>query len=101
MTESVRGMHRARVLAEIKIQHGSRNALAAKLGIHPSAISHALLNPLFSRKVEKSIARALGLSLHEVWPDRWTEDGHARPRSQRAQIAMQRCTISSQKRKAA
>ena len=101
MAEKVRGMHRARVLAEIQIKHGTRNALAAKLRIHPSAISHVLLDPLFSPSVEKSIARAIGMSLYAIWPDRWTEDGRPRPRSQRIQIAVPSRRISSQKQKVA
>lgn len=101
MAENVRGMHRARILAEIQIRHGTRNALAAKLRIHPSAISHALLDPLSSPHVEKLIARAISKPPYEVWPDRWTKDGRALPRSERTHIAMQRCAISSKKQKVA
>jgi lambda repressor-like predicted transcriptional regulator len=101
MPENVRGKHPRRVLAEIQVLHGSCRVLAERLGVQPSAISHVLRDPLFSMKLERGIALALGTSLHAIWPDRWTEDGKSRPRSQRAQIAMPGRINSSQKRKAA
>lgn len=101
MAENARGMHPARIMAEIKVRHGSAQNLALKLKVDPSAISHVLTEPLFSRGLERKIAVAIGVSLHAIWPDRWTEDGRARPRSQRAQIAVPSRSISSQKQKVA
>ena len=101
MPEIALGKHPRRVLAEIQVLHGSCKALAERLGVQPSAISHVLRDPLFSMKLELGIALALGMSVHAIWPDRWTEAGKPRPRSQRAQIATPSRIYASSNQKAA
>ena len=101
MSQNAQGWHPKKVLAEIQIKHGSCRVFAATLGVAPSLISQTLASSNRSKRMERAIALTLGVPLHTIWPDRWTEDGRPGPRSQRIQIAVPSRTISSQKQKVA
>jgi lambda repressor-like predicted transcriptional regulator len=101
MPQNAQGMHPADIVAAIRKQHGTCRALAKRLEVSPSAIAHVIQDPLYSTRLERRLALAIGVSLHAIWPDRWTEAGEALPRSQRSQGAPPHRIISSQKQKAA
>jgi|GEM_PF-6796704 len=48
-------------------------SLALKNGLDESACRAALIRPL--PKAEMAISRLLNVPLHELWPDRWDEEG--------------------------
>ena len=64
------------ILAEIRRRFGSSRALAEKANLTPSEISAALGSPY--PKAEKAIAKALGLPVQTLWPDRYWPNGRPR-----------------------
>ncbi len=63
-------MHSEDIKAALRKRGWTLADIAKELGIGPSAVSHALTRQR-SRRVEKTIADKIGLSLHEVWPQRY------------------------------
>lgn len=63
-------MHVEDIKAALRKQGWTLAGIAQELGVGPSAISHALTRQR-SRRVEKVIANKLGLSPHEIWPQRY------------------------------
>lgn len=61
------------IKAELRRRGHNCNALARAHGVAPSCLRMAFLKP--SKKGELIIAKALRLKPHQVWPDRWNEDG--------------------------
>jgi Ner family transcriptional regulator len=55
----------------IRIQYGTIRALAKQSGVIPEYLTDTLLRP--RPKGEGIIARALGVSPAEIWPERYTE----------------------------
>lgn len=76
-----KGMHREEIKAKLRMKFGSLRRAATEFGVHYSAISRVFLFPNDSRPVELKIARALDLSPHLLWPDRWTAAGEPLPRA--------------------
>ena len=65
------------ILAEIKRRFGSLQALADRAGIGAAHLSVALGAPY--PKGERVIARALGVPVHLLWPDRYDAKGRRLP----------------------
>lgn len=78
------------ILAEIKRRFGTLNAFAALTPLTPSEISAALGAPY--PKAEPIIAKALGLPVQTLWPDRYWPNGRRRLPSSRLRLV-----IASQK----
>ena len=81
MAQNLSGWHTEDIKAEIRKKFGSVSNLCANWGLHPSAISNTIRRPFNSMRVERRIGDALGVPLHEIWPDRWKPDGTPLPRS--------------------
>lgn len=73
MQESNRQWHPAYIKAEIHIRGLTMKQLAEKAGLNEAAVREALCRP--SKSGEVVISQCLGVPLHELWPERWTEDG--------------------------
>lgn len=73
--------HPENIKAELRKQFGSLCHLSESWGLHRTAISNTLHRPMDSKQTEKRIAKALGVPLHVLWPDRWSEEGTPLPRS--------------------
>jgi Ner family transcriptional regulator len=80
MAQKRAGWHREEIKAALRKQFGPISELSTTWGLHPSAITNTLRRPLNSKRVERLIAQALQVSLHELWPDRWSPDGEPLPR---------------------
>jgi len=63
-------MHVEDIKAALRKQGWTLASIAKELDIGPSAVSHALTRQR-SRRVEQVIASKLGLSPHEIWPQRY------------------------------
>ena len=72
--------HPGRITAELRRRFGPITHLSVSWGHNPTAITQTLRRRDYSKALERRIAEALGMSLHELWPSRWTEDGLALPR---------------------
>lgn len=73
------GWHREDIKAAIRKRGTTMNALARDNGLPPSTVRNALSRPGYTG--ELTISRFLGVPPHELWPERWTEDGRRiRPR---------------------
>ncbi len=73
------GWHPELIKAEVRMRGTNLTKLAIENGMHRTALTKAIYEPL--TKGEKIIAEFLGVSLHELWPDRWTVNGQRiRPR---------------------
>ncbi|MGJ3250512.1 MAG: helix-turn-helix domain-containing protein [Elainellaceae cyanobacterium] len=63
-------MHVEDIKAALRKQGWTLASIAKELDIGPSAVSHALTRQR-SRRIEQVIASKLGLSPHEIWPQRY------------------------------
>lgn len=61
------------ILAELKRRYGSLNDFASTTPLPASHFSVALGAPY--PRADRLIAKALGMSVHELWPDRYESDG--------------------------
>ena len=68
-----KGWHPADIRAAIVKRGKTLTGLALENGLDSSACRAALIRPL--PNAEKAISRLLGVPLHELWPDRWDEEG--------------------------
>jgi Ner family transcriptional regulator len=75
-----RGWHVEDIKAELRKRFGEMTSLATSWGYSRAAISVTLATD-HSQVLERRIAEALQVPLHELWPDRWNPDGTSRPRS--------------------
>lgn len=75
MTRKIDGWHPEDIKAALRKRFGSACDLSERWGLDRSAISAALRRRDNSKRVERRIAEALGVPLHELWPDRWNADG--------------------------
>lgn len=82
--EAPRIWHREDIKAELRKRLGPISVLSRAWGYGQSAITNTLLRPDYSPAIELRIAEALGQHPHTLWPDRWTPEGVARPRSTNA-----------------
>lgn len=81
--DAPKGWHRERIKAELRERYGTLTRLCRQWGLHPSAISVALMPNGRLRTVERRIAEALNLQPHTLWPDRWHPDGTPVPPAER------------------
>ena len=65
------GWNKEYIKYRVRIQCGTFRALAKQAGVIPEYLSGALNKP--QPKAEGIIARALGVSPAEIWPERYTE----------------------------
>lgn len=75
MAQKLTGWHAEDIKAALRKQFGGLKALSERWGLDPSAISNTLRRPFNSMRVERRISDALGVPLHELWPDRWEAGG--------------------------
>ena len=75
------GWHREDIKAELRKHLGPITALSRAWGYSSAGITNTLIRPDYSPAMEQRIAEALGQHPHTLWPDRWTPEGVARPRS--------------------
>lgn len=68
-----KGWHPADIRAAIVKRGKTLTGLALESGLDGSACRAALIRPL--PNAEMAISRLLGVPLHELWPDRWDEEG--------------------------
>jgi len=101
MARHPKGMHMENIKAALRVEYGSLRALARTLGRSPSLISKVLTYPHYSIPTERLIAKALNKPLHHIWPERWTEKGESRPRSNTQNANEISSPHTSQKRRAA
>ncbi len=67
-------MHEADILAAVrKSDFRFLPAIGRRYGVSDVALRAAFRRPQLG--AEKAIARALGIPLHILWPDRWSETG--------------------------
>ena len=69
------GWHVENIKAELRKKFGTLREFSRTAGVKPSVVSDALANPNGSSRVELIIAKALGVTAHDLWPDRWTAEG--------------------------
>jgi Ner family transcriptional regulator len=81
MARKPTGWHAEDIKAELRKRFGGVCKLSERWGLDPSAISNTLRRPFNSMRVERQISDALGVPLHELWPDRWETSGAPLPRS--------------------
>ena len=67
------GWHPELIKAEVRMRGTNLTKLAIENGMHRTALTKAIYEPL--TKGEKIIADFLGVSLHELWPDRYDREG--------------------------
>ena len=79
---AARRWHPEDIKAELRKRFGEMTTLSKSWGYARNAISVALATDR-SRVVERRIAEALQVPLHELWPERWNPDGTSRPRRRR------------------
>lgn len=73
-----KGWHAEDIKGEVRKKGRSLKALALENDLCESACRAALRRP--QPAAEKVISEFLGVSLHKLWPDRYTRDGGRKPR---------------------
>jgi Ner family transcriptional regulator len=73
-------MHPEDIKAELRKRYGSMTNLADRWGYAPGALTTAIARSNASVRLEMLIAKAIGLTPYEIWPQRWTADGIPLPR---------------------
>lgn len=69
-------MHPAYIQAELKRRQVTQRAIAKKFKVSPSFVGKLIRGQTSSHRIARDIARRLGVSVHQLWPDRY----HSRPR---------------------
>ena len=95
-----RGMHPEESKSALRMRYGPITHLAVSWGLSRTVITHVLHDPQSSTRVERMIAKALGMKLHDIWPDRWDWRGVRLPRSARPKSTRTDPATTSQKRQA-
>ncbi|HQU16667.1 MAG TPA: helix-turn-helix domain-containing protein [Gammaproteobacteria bacterium] len=80
MARNPTGWHPEDIKAALRKRFGTLRAASEAWGLHHTAITNTLKRPMNSMRVERHIADALGVPLHELWPGRWTVAGAPKPR---------------------
>lgn len=71
--EAPKGWHPEMIKAQIRMRGMTLSLLATRNDLHESACRAALIRS--QPEAERVIAKYLGVSLHELWPDRYDEQG--------------------------
>ena len=101
MARSPVGWQPEKIKTELRLRHGPITTLSVTWGYARVAITQCLRRPDFSRNVERKIAEALDVPLHELWPSRWRPDGTWLPRCSDFDPIPSPRVQNSQKRQAA
>lgn len=73
------GWHKEDIKAAIRKRGLTMTDLSVQYGLNPNSVRNCLGRPLISG--ERVVADFLGVPLHELWPERWTQNGlRIRPR---------------------
>jgi len=75
MARKQAGWHAENIKAELRKRCGTLTAFGQSVGVKQQNLSDTIASPNGSARVERLIAEALAVPLHELWPDRWTADG--------------------------
>lgn len=81
MTRNPRIWHPEDIKAALRKKFGTMAALSLSWGLHRDSVTNVLRRPFNSMKLERRIAEVLEVPLWELWPERWNQDGTAKPRS--------------------
>jgi Ner family transcriptional regulator len=101
MAQPAPGWHRDRIKAALQGKLGPITHLSVAWGYPRSSITTCLISPDYSRPLEMRIAEALGVPLHELWPNRWRADGSPLPRPRETNRATPEEITARQKAEAA
>ena len=66
-------MHPALIKAHLEIQNIQQKRIAEALGVTRTAVHSVIHGNSKSRRIEEKISEATGLSLRELWPDRYQD----------------------------
>lgn len=72
-SEPPKGMHKADIVAALKRKGFTQRGLSIRHKLSPSAVSVCLVKRW--PKVERIIARTIGVPAHEIWPPRYDRVG--------------------------
>lgn len=90
--KKARGWHAEDIKAAIRKSGLTLTGLAERNGLHESACRAALIRP--QPGAEKVISAYLGVSLHELWPDRYDNEGgrvrHVRDENSHERVELHR-----------
>ena len=75
MAHEPRGMHPEDIKSQLRKRYGTLQGIALQMGLSRNAISNTISRPGISVPVEEAIAKMLGKTPYEVWPDRYHADG--------------------------
>jgi len=68
-------MHPEDIRSAVRKKYGSMAKLSRALNLNDNAVSNAICQPGYSVPLERRIAEAIGLTVQQVWPDRYHADG--------------------------
>ena len=74
----------ARVVYELKLRGLSFRKLAERHGYAASTLADVTRRERSYTRIEKIVARALGMKPEQIWPSRWVSERRTRPRRRRA-----------------
>ncbi|MCA3225035.1 MAG: helix-turn-helix domain-containing protein [Burkholderiales bacterium] len=63
-------MHPDLIAAQLRIRGQSSAHIAARLGVSRALVSYVIHGHRHNRRVRSAIARALGMKVAQVWPDK-------------------------------
>lgn len=66
------------LLAWLRLLGHTRGTVAARAGVDPSMISHVINGTAKSRRIERAIARTLGVAPKVLWPGRYNTGSRRR-----------------------
>lgn len=66
-------MHREDVKAAVRKRGTTFEAIAAELGVTPSAVSHVVAGRRTSPRIASHVAKLIGRKASSVWPGRYAE----------------------------
>ncbi|MDX2270357.1 MAG: helix-turn-helix domain-containing protein [Cyanobacteriota bacterium] len=64
-------MHREEIKAQLRLKGSSLAGVSRELGVTKQTVNAVLAGKGRSKRIETAIAQKLGLSVEEVWPDRY------------------------------
>jgi lambda repressor-like predicted transcriptional regulator len=72
-------MHPEQIKTEIRMKGAMPSSLADSMDSSRMLISNVIHSRAVSRPVAQQISAFLGKSLHELWPDKYGQEGDAHP----------------------